>query len=387
MALAVGSRPWHRPKIQHRLSATRRADSVATSLAQALHGTSGCLYWVVKAILVEHERAIVSFVARVTESNVIHLVRAINELQRQRFYRHVELQIASPGGQVLALQYFLEALSYWKDHGLHLNTPALTSCSSAAAPSPIASRPRMEKRVPRRSGGHSLLEAAHPRPRGNRIGKDGKRHSSRARRRLPRAGDGVALVIDPKHELGRAFRRAGPVAEGHPGLGYGLRGPALSDPMNAVRSKLAAVARYPVDPKETSLMAFRFRGSKQNWRPGRVSSFPRKPFIAEDHLAVGEGTSAADSRLRGNDGHLASRHRSSFPRKRESTINKRLWEVPYNRESTRKGTLWKVPPDMEATRESRMRGARELTQVSASLPTNAARRVRERPNRRSTASE
>ena len=81
----------------------------------------------------EHERAIVSFVAPVTESSVIHLVRTINELHRQRFYRHVELQIASPGGQVLALQYFLEALAYWKDRGLSLTTLALTSCSSAAA--------------------------------------------------------------------------------------------------------------------------------------------------------------------------------------------------------------------------------------------------------------
>ena len=87
------------------------------------------------AILVEHEheRAIVSFVAPVTESSVIELVRTVNELQRQRFYRHVELQIASPGGQVLALQYFLEALAYWKGRGLRLTTLALTSCASAAA--------------------------------------------------------------------------------------------------------------------------------------------------------------------------------------------------------------------------------------------------------------
>ena len=87
------------------------------------------------AILVEHEheRAIVSFVAPVTESSVIELVRTVNELQRQRFYRHVELQIASPGGQVLALQYFLEALAYWKDRGHRLTTLALTSCASAAA--------------------------------------------------------------------------------------------------------------------------------------------------------------------------------------------------------------------------------------------------------------
>ena len=88
-----------------------------------------------QAILVEHEheRAIVSFVAPVTESSIIDLIRTINELQKQRFYHQVELQIASPGGQVLALQYFLEALGYWKNRGLNLTTLALTSCSSAAA--------------------------------------------------------------------------------------------------------------------------------------------------------------------------------------------------------------------------------------------------------------
>ena len=87
------------------------------------------------AILVEHEheRAIVSFVAPVSESSIIELIRTINDLQKQRFYRQVELQIASPGGQVLALQYFLEALAHWKNRGLNLTTLALTSCSSAAA--------------------------------------------------------------------------------------------------------------------------------------------------------------------------------------------------------------------------------------------------------------
>ena len=86
-------------------------------------------------IVVEHlhARAVVSFVARVSESSIIHLVRIVNELRYQRFYRDVELQIASPGGDVLALQYFVEALSQWRDDGFELTTRALTSCSSAAA--------------------------------------------------------------------------------------------------------------------------------------------------------------------------------------------------------------------------------------------------------------
>ena len=86
-------------------------------------------------IVVEHEHAsaTVSFVAPVSESSIIHLVRTVNELRWQRFYRRVELQIASPGGDVLALQYFVEALAHWNDDGLELATRALTSCSSAAA--------------------------------------------------------------------------------------------------------------------------------------------------------------------------------------------------------------------------------------------------------------
>ena len=86
-------------------------------------------------IFVEHEqtRAIVSFVAPVTESSIIYLVRTVNDLRKQRYYHDVELQIASPGGEVLALQYFVDALSHWRDDGLNLTTLALTSCSSAAA--------------------------------------------------------------------------------------------------------------------------------------------------------------------------------------------------------------------------------------------------------------
>ena len=41
-------------------------------------------------------------------------MRIVNELRRQRGYRRVELQMASPGGDVIALPYFLEALAQWK---------------------------------------------------------------------------------------------------------------------------------------------------------------------------------------------------------------------------------------------------------------------------------
>ena len=86
-------------------------------------------------IVVEHgrESATVSFVAPVSEANVIGLVRIVNELRRQRFYRRVELQIASPGGEVLALLHFLEALGQREDEGLELATRALTDSRPLAS--------------------------------------------------------------------------------------------------------------------------------------------------------------------------------------------------------------------------------------------------------------
>ncbi len=88
-----------------------------------------------REIIVEHEhaRAVVSFVASVSESSIISLVRTVNELRKRRFYHDIELQIASPGGEVIALEYFIEALRHWQEDELDLTTCALTSCSSAAA--------------------------------------------------------------------------------------------------------------------------------------------------------------------------------------------------------------------------------------------------------------
>ena len=86
-------------------------------------------------IIIEHghRRAAVSFVAVVSESSIISLVHTIDELREKRYYQDIELRIASPGGAILALEYFLEALRHWKKNGLKLTTRALTSCSSAAA--------------------------------------------------------------------------------------------------------------------------------------------------------------------------------------------------------------------------------------------------------------
>ena len=84
---------------------------------------------------IEHKQthAIVTFTGSVTESSVIELVSAIDRLRSDYFYHRINLRIASPGGEVIALDYFIEALSNWKRQALTVTTRALTTCSSAAA--------------------------------------------------------------------------------------------------------------------------------------------------------------------------------------------------------------------------------------------------------------
>ena len=86
-------------------------------------------------VRVEHRqtRVVVTFTGEVTQEGIIELVSTINRLQTDYFYRRVDLHIASPGGEVIALDYFIEAISYWKQQDLILTTRALTACSSAAA--------------------------------------------------------------------------------------------------------------------------------------------------------------------------------------------------------------------------------------------------------------
>ena len=84
---------------------------------------------------IEHKQThvIVTFTGGVTESSIIELVSAIDRLRSDYFYHQIVLRIASPGGEVIALDYFIEALSHWKQQDLKLTTRALTTCKSAAA--------------------------------------------------------------------------------------------------------------------------------------------------------------------------------------------------------------------------------------------------------------
>ena len=81
----------------------------------------------------EEHHAVISLVAPIEEATMIDLVACIRELRDDYFYNDVELEIASPGGSVLALEYYLEAIGGFRASGLTLVTRALTAASSAAA--------------------------------------------------------------------------------------------------------------------------------------------------------------------------------------------------------------------------------------------------------------
>ena len=86
-------------------------------------------------VKIEHKqtRVIVTYTGSVTEEGIIDLVNTIDRLRTDYFYRQVDLWIASPGGDVVALEYFIEAILHWKQQDLMVTTRALTSCASAAA--------------------------------------------------------------------------------------------------------------------------------------------------------------------------------------------------------------------------------------------------------------
>ena len=86
-------------------------------------------------VKVEHKqtRVIVTFTGDVTEASIIELVNEIDRMKIDFFYRQVDLHIASHGGETTALEYFIEAISHWRQQDLTVTTRALISCKSAAA--------------------------------------------------------------------------------------------------------------------------------------------------------------------------------------------------------------------------------------------------------------
>ena len=79
------------------------------------------------------ERATVTIMTEITEESMIDLVSEIERLIIGYFYPQIELRISSPGGQLVALDYFLDAVTRFRQSGVHIQTRALTQAGSAAA--------------------------------------------------------------------------------------------------------------------------------------------------------------------------------------------------------------------------------------------------------------
>ena len=69
----------------------------------------------------------------IEEEMMLQLVSAIQQLHNDYFYTHIELEVCSPCGQAMALDYCVEAMDSLRARGVRFTTRALMSVSSAAA--------------------------------------------------------------------------------------------------------------------------------------------------------------------------------------------------------------------------------------------------------------
>ena len=81
----------------------------------------------------EPDRATVSVVGEITEELAIELVDRVERLHAERFYTRIELEIASPGGAIVALDHCIDGLCRLREAGVEISTRALTRAVSAAA--------------------------------------------------------------------------------------------------------------------------------------------------------------------------------------------------------------------------------------------------------------
>jgi ATP-dependent protease ClpP protease subunit len=82
----------------------------------------------------EDSRAVVRLTGEISDDTVIRLADEIDLAIDYYCYRHVLIQIASPGGSFHALQFYLNRLRHWRSiDGLILGTVAMTTAASAGA--------------------------------------------------------------------------------------------------------------------------------------------------------------------------------------------------------------------------------------------------------------
>ena len=81
----------------------------------------------------EQQRGVVRFCGPVEANRIFALCDEIDSLINEYYYNQVVLEIDSPGGDVKSLLYYCEKLKGWRQHGVRIETVALTLCASAAA--------------------------------------------------------------------------------------------------------------------------------------------------------------------------------------------------------------------------------------------------------------
>ena len=85
------------------------------------------------SVNLEPDRATVSVVGEITEELAIELVDRIERLHVERFYTRIGMEIASPGGAIVALDHCVDGMGRLRNAGVEISTRALTQAASAAA--------------------------------------------------------------------------------------------------------------------------------------------------------------------------------------------------------------------------------------------------------------
>ena len=79
------------------------------------------------------DRAVVPVTGVIEEEMMLRLVAAVRQLHNEYYYMHIELEVCSPGGQAMALNYCMETMDALRARGVRFLTRAQMSVSSAAA--------------------------------------------------------------------------------------------------------------------------------------------------------------------------------------------------------------------------------------------------------------
>ncbi len=78
-------------------------------------------------------RPVVDFAEPLTSQSCINLVDRIRRLRDDYFYSEVQLRLSSPGGEVVGLEYYLEAVSELREGGFRIDTHGVARVSSGGA--------------------------------------------------------------------------------------------------------------------------------------------------------------------------------------------------------------------------------------------------------------